>query len=91
MDTYSAITNPKDKDKINDMLISEKHLTNTYNTFASESSSKNLQQDILTILTDGHELVINLSDEMNKRGWHTVEYANQADIDKVKDSYSKIQ
>ena len=90
MDTYSTITNPKDKDKINDMLISEKHLTNTYNTFASESSSKNLQQDILTILTDGHELVIKLSDEMNKRGWHTVEYVNQADIDKVKDSYNKI-
>lgn len=90
MDTYSTITNPQDKEKVQDMLITERYLVDTYNTFTSESSNKVLRHDLLIILNDVHELEFRLYDEMNKRGWHSLEYVNQEDIDKVKQSYSKL-
>lgn len=90
MDTYSSLTNPMDKEKLNDLLITEKHLTETYNTFTNEASTKNLQQDLLSILSEEHELEFKIFDEMQKRGWYRVEYVNQADIDKVKQSYNKV-
>lgn len=90
MDTYSTITNPIDREKIHDLYITEKHLSETYNSFAGESSSRNLQQDLLTILNDEHELQFKLMEEMTKRGWHGIEYVKQEDIDKVKENYTKL-
>jgi spore coat protein CotF len=90
MDTYSSITNPLDKDKVNDLLMTQKHLADSYNTFANETTTKNLQQDLLSILNDEHDLEFKLCEEMQKRGWHTVEYVNQSDIDKVTQSYNKM-
>jgi spore coat protein CotF len=91
MDTYSNTTNPLDREKTNDLLMTEKHLTDTYNTFANEATNKNLQQDLLSILNQELELEAKLFEEMQKRGWYTVEYASQTQINNVKQSYDKIQ
>lgn len=90
MDTYSSITNPVDKDKINDILLTGKHLTDSYNTFSNEATSKSLHQDLLSILNEEHDLEFRLFEEMQKRGWYSVEYVKQEDIDKVKQSYNKM-
>ena len=90
MDTYSSITNPVDKEKVHDLLFTQKHLTDSYNTFANESTTKNLQQDLLSILSDEHDLEFKLADEMQRRGWYTVEYADQSGIDKIKENYNKM-
>jgi spore coat protein CotF len=90
MDGYSSITNPADRDRIMDLLSDEKHLTDTYNTFSIETSGRGLHQDLLSILNDEHELEFRLFEEMNRRGWYSVEYAEQRDIDSVKDSYSRM-
>jgi len=90
IDTYSSITNPVDRDEVNDMLLTKKHLTEAYNTFSNETSTKALQQDLLTILSEEHEMEFKLFQELQKRGWYTVEYANQSEIDKVKQTFSKM-
>ena len=90
MDTYSSITNPLDKERIKELLMTEKHLTGSYNSFANETSSKNLHQDLLTILNDEHELEFRLFEEMQKRGWYSVEFADQNAIDKTKQNYNKM-
>lgn len=90
MDTYSNITNPVDKEKVNDLLFTEKYLTDSYNTFSNEASTKALQQDLVAILNDEHELEFKIFEEMKKRGWYSLEQASQQEIDKVKQSYKKM-
>lgn len=90
MDTYSTLTNPLEKEKIHDLLLTEKHLTDSYNTFSNEASSKSLQQDLVTILNDEHDMEFKIFEQMQKRGWYSLEYASQSDIDKVKQSYDKM-
>jgi spore coat protein CotF len=90
MDTYSSITSPVDKERVHDLLLTQKHLTDSYNTFANEASNRNLQQDLLTILSNEHDMEFKVFEEMQRRGWYSVEYVDQADIDKVKQSYNKM-
>lgn len=89
MDAYDSFTNPADREKTFDLLFTVKHLADSYNSFASESSNKNLRQDLLTILEDEHQMEFRLFDEIQKRGWCTVEFANQGEIDSVSKDYNK--
>lgn len=89
MDTYESFTNPADREKLYDLLLTAKHFAGSYNTFTSESSNKSLRQDLLTMLEDEHTIEFRLFDEMQKRGWYTVEFADRKDIDLLKQNYDK--
>lgn len=90
MDTYSSITNPVDREMMSDLLMMEKHMTETYNSFSNDSTNKNLHEDLLNILNDEHELEFKIYYEIQKRGWCSVEYADQFEIDNIKQKYEKI-
>ena len=60
-----------DRDRLNDMLATEKYLTDGFNVFVREASHKNLFDDVLQILNETHHAadVFNL---MFQKGWYSL-------------------
>lgn len=59
-----------DKAMMNDALISQKMLTDDYNTFANECATPSVRNEFLSILSEEHQIQADVFDEMNKRGWY---------------------
>ncbi|MFS0780283.1 spore coat protein [Bacillus sp. 1P06AnD] len=81
----SKIQNPKtkqpetpamnDRDYLNDMLATEKHMTNSYSTAMHEASHKGLYEDISTSFTECSQAQRHVYDLMFKKGWYSLEKA----------------
>ncbi|WP_050616300.1 spore coat protein [Bacillus testis] len=81
----SKIQNPKtqqpetpamnDRDYLNDMLATEKYITNSYSTAMHEASHKGLYEDIFTSFTESSHAQRNVYDLMFKKGWYGLEKA----------------
>lgn len=91
LDSYSSITNPLDRDKINDLLMNQKHLTDEYNTFTNEASNKGLYMDLMSILSSEHEMEHKLFEEMQKRGWYAIDYAAESQIERTRQGVNQIK
>ena len=68
--------NMNDRDFINDMLSTEKYLTNGYDTALNEASHSSLYQDLLSIYTETQNCQRELFNLMFKKGWYSFEAAN---------------
>ena len=77
----------EDKDRLNDLLISQKHETSNYNTYANECANPQLREDFLSILKEEHDIQADLFMEMQKRGWYPVKPADQNSITQAKQKY----
>lgn len=64
-----------DKKIINDVVASQKLISSSYNTYASECINVNLRNEFMNILNDEHEIHSELFDEMQKRGWYQPDMA----------------
>ncbi|HBG02804.1 MAG TPA: hypothetical protein DDW87_14775 [Firmicutes bacterium] len=84
---YSGSTNPtiknpsaqfekgpefNDRDRLNDMLATEKYLTDGFNAFVREASHKNLFDDVLQILNETHHAARDVFDLMFQKGWYSL-------------------
>ena len=78
-----------DKAMMNDALISQKTLTQEYNTFANEAVTPSVRNEFLSILSEEHQIGADLFDAMNQRGWYQVPPADQMKIDKAKQKFIK--
>ncbi|MGI5899414.1 MAG: spore coat protein [Christensenellales bacterium] len=67
-----------------DVLTTQKHLTDTYNTFANECASPQLKNEFMAILNDEHQIQHDVFCDMQQRGWYQVEAAEQTKIDQAK-------
>jgi spore coat protein F len=81
----------EDKDILNDLLLTEKHMTSSYDTYANESSCANLRQNLLSILKEEHEIQSQLFNEMNNRGWYPAKQANPADVAAAKQQFNTMK
>lgn len=77
-----------DRDFINDMLATEKYMTNSYSTALNEASHNSLYQDILQIFTETQNCQRELFTLMFKKGWYGFE---AADVQKLNQSYQQFQ
>ena len=59
-----------DEEMIADALQSEEEMTSLYNHFANKSATVRVRSEFLNLLNDEHQLQIEISDEMSKRGWN---------------------
>jgi spore coat protein CotF len=73
-----------DKQLLKESLISQKHITSSYNTYAGECVSVPLRKSMLNILTEEHEIQANIFEDLQTRGWYQVEAAPQQKIDQTK-------
>lgn len=74
---------------MNDMLSSQKFMTEIYNTFSNECASDDVRNTFMNILNDEHKIQYELFDEMSKRGWYQVTNAKQNEIQQVKQQFSQ--
>ena len=73
-----------DKQILQDTLMSQKHITDAYNTFAGECVSEKLRGTMLSILNDEHTIQATIFSSMQSNGWYKTEPATAKSIQKVK-------
>lgn len=78
-----------DKEIIQDGLISQKHITEAYNTFAGECVNPQLRGAFLSILNDEHAIQADMFSDMQSRGWYAVESAEQQKVVQARQKFSQ--
>jgi len=76
-----------DRDRLNDMLATEKWLTDGYNVFAREASHQNLFNDVLHVLNETHHACRDLFNLMFEKGWYSLHPEQSSNI---ADHYQKF-
>lgn len=69
-----------DMDLLNDILQSEKEISNNYNLAAGEMSSKNLFKKIFELYKEAKETTRNAFDLAFQNGWYSLEKAEEVKI-----------
>ena len=87
MNTGSSFT---DKEIMDDILSSQKHMTDVYNTFSNECTNQQLQSDMLNILKEEHNIQFTVFSEMQKRGWYSPGAAQAQMISETKTKFENI-
>ncbi len=87
MNTTSTFT---DKEIMDDVLTSQKHITDIYNTFSNECTNQQLQDDMLKILKEEHTIQFGVFGEMQKRGWYNPSAAQAQMINDTKTKFENI-
>lgn len=79
-----------DQDIMDDILSSQKHLTEVYNGYSNECVNPTLRDDFLNILREEHNIQSSVFTDMQKRGWYAPSAAEQQMINKAKTKYQQI-
>ncbi len=77
-----------DKEILQDGLISQKHLTESYNTYAGECTSEQLRNAFLNILDDEHRIQADIFCDLQSNGWYKTEPAEQQKVQQARQKYS---
>lgn len=85
---YNYNTSSVEMDKVNDILMTQKHLSDMYNNASNEVDCNNLHNEILNILKEEHEMSYKLYDAMKKRGWYDTKKADKNDVDKLYNEFN---
>lgn len=76
------------KEIINDILISEKHLVYLYSTFLNEASNDTIYKEILSLVQENSEHKNRLFKIMLENNWYQLEAADQT---KISQKYDQAQ
>lgn len=76
-----------EQELMNDVLASQKYVTDSYNTFTNECATPNIRNEFMRILTEEHQIQAEVFDEMKKRGWYETPAAQQQKIDQAKQKF----
>jgi spore coat protein CotF len=79
----------EDKVLLQDSLISQKLISDSYNTYAGECVNEQLRGAMLNILDDEHRIQSDIFTDLQSNGWYQVEPADQQKIQKAKQKYSQ--
>ncbi|MBD2870874.1 spore coat protein [Paenibacillus sp. IB182493] len=77
-----------DRDRVNDILATEKYLTDSFNVSAREASHTALHQDIMTILNETHQCQYELFELMFRKGHYKLEAEQQNKLDQHYQQFS---
>jgi spore coat protein CotF len=76
-----------DQQILEDFLISEKHMTDSYNLYAGECVNQQLRTTMLDILKDVHTIQADIFSTMQTNGWYQVDPAEQQKIQKARQKF----
>ncbi len=82
--------NLTDREIMDDVLTSQKHITGVYNTFSNECVNQQLQADMMTILREEHNMQFDVFSDMQKRGWYSPAAAEQQKVTEAKSKFEGI-
>jgi spore coat protein CotF len=80
-----------DRDRINDVLATEKYLTTAYNVAVNEASTEQLYQTQLSLLNELHQCQRDLYNLMQRRGWYKVDQAMPQAISQAAQQFTNYQ
>ena len=81
----------KDKDLVNDLLMSEKLMCSTYNTAVTESATENIRTEFKNILNEELDIQNNIFSTMSQKGWYAPEAAESNKINQTASKFSQSQ
>jgi len=79
-----------DKERIMDLLSSQKFITDSYNTNLNEAATPEVKTCMMNILNEEHEIQHDIWLEMKNRGWYTVEAAEDQKLQQEKQKFSSV-
>ncbi|MBQ9850978.1 MAG: spore coat protein [Clostridia bacterium] len=82
--------NWSDREIMDDVLTSQKHITGVYNTFSNECVNQQLQADMMSILKEEHNMQFDVFSDMQKRGWYSPAAAEQQKVTEAKSKFEGI-
>ena len=77
-----------DREIMDDILSSQKHITDVYNTFSNECVNQQLQNDMVNILKEEHNIQFSVFSDMQKRGWYS---PAAAEAQKINETTTKFE
>ncbi len=80
-----------DRDILNDVLATEKYLTDNFNIFVREVSHDQLHQVTMGIFIETHQTAREAYNLMFKKGWYTLTSASRQAVDQVHQQFSNYQ
>ena len=78
-----------DKEMMTDLLLGEKLLASTYNTFCCEAATPAVRSSFSSLLQDEHRLAENVFREMENRSWYPVEKAEETKVHQARMNFAK--
>ena len=90
MNEYEVNKNLGDKEIMDDVLSSQKHITGTYNTFSNECVNVKLKSDFLNILREEHNLQSSVFAQMQQNGWYSPAPAQTQQINQTRSKFQNI-
>lgn len=79
-----------EKERMADLLSSEKLLAITYNTFCMEAATASLRSCLCTILADVHTMQEGIFQEMNTRGWYPLQTAEESKLQQTRQNFAQM-
>ena len=80
-----------DRDILNDVLATQKYLTDNFNVFAREASHDQLHQTTMDILNETHQTAREAYNLMFKKGWYKLNSASRQSLDQTQQQFSNYQ
>lgn len=80
-----------DRDRINDLLSSEKYLTTGYIISLNEMINPQIYQTVKQILNETHDFQHQLFTAMQQKGWYDTPSAQQQEIEQAKQKFSNYR
>lgn len=74
----------KDKDILQDLLISEKQALGAYSSGITESSCQNLRNTLLTNYKGAQDIQYKVFDTMKQKGWYQTKDAPTEEVQQLK-------
>ena len=79
-----------DQERITDLPMTEKKMSNNYDTYASECVHPKLKDAFLTALTQGQTIQSDLFNAAQSRGWYQTKPADGAQINQTYQKFSSM-
>lgn len=83
-------TNLTDREIMDDILTSQKHITGVYNSFSNECVNQKLQSDMIKILDEEHSIQFSIFADMQKKGWYNPAVAQAQMIEETKTKFENL-
>ena len=78
-----------EKEILQDGLISQKLITDSYNAFAGECVNEQLRGTFLNILDDEHRIQADMFCALQQNGWYPVEPAERQEVQQARRKFSQ--
>lgn len=77
-----------DEDILNDIMLCEKNISNSYSVAINEMSNKYLYKEVMSIFEDTKDIARDIYNLMFSKGWYLITQEDEKNIEKSYTKYS---